>query len=161
MSTMKQLLYAAFVVALTACTTNLQSVKNEAMPTSSDKIINTSDDSIQGSLIVRFDAAAESLLAEGVTRSGATRSGIAGVDAVLEGVGGYSVEPLFVVTDKNREKMRSMGMHLWYVVKFDERHNLDSVAVDLAKVSEVLHVEFIRTVKRTNPKKPIAAEAKE
>lgn len=132
---------------MSACTQDLTSV--EIKPTSpSDKIINNSDNAIRGSILVCFTAEAESRLASVATRSGATRTGVADVDNLLDEIGGYSIEPIFVVTEKNREKVHNMGLHLWYELFFDAETDLDIVASRLAKVAEVEVVQFSKEIKR-------------
>lgn len=152
---MKRLFNIFFVaILLSACTADLeeQIVRTEG-ESGSAKILNSSTNSIGGSLLVRFDSAAESRLAECATRSGATRTGVSGVDAVLDDVKGYAVEPVFVITDKNREKVHAAGLHLWYELRFDEECDVEVVATRLADVAEVKRVEFVHRVHRIgNPK---------
>ena len=152
---MKRFIYiiVALTTFTTACTADFeQQISNDGKKIDiSSKIINISRGAIQGEIMVRFAPSAESRLAEYATRAGATRTGVVGVDAVLDNIGGYVVEPVFVVTEKNRDKVYAAEMHLWYVVKFDKESNLDSVAADLAKISEVKYLEFVHKVKRIEP----------
>jgi subtilisin family serine protease len=115
--------------------------------TSSEKILTDAEYSEQGTLIVRFAPNAESRLA---TRSGATRSGIEGVDALLDEVSGYAVEPVFNITDKNREKVYSRGLHLWYSLHFSQECDIEQVAAKLAEVAEVERVQYSQRVCRLN-----------
>ena len=118
--------------------------------TPSAKILNDAESGEQGSLIVRFTPNAESRLA---TRSGATRSGITGVDALLDEVEGYAVEPVFNITDKNRDKVYSRGLHLWYTLHFSKECDIEKVAAKLSEVAEVERVQFSQSVCRVgNPK---------
>ena len=152
---MKKILYTAVVVAmLSACTADLEDkqVAVESNPINA-KILNGSSGCVGGSIIVRFTPSAESRLAECATRSGATRTGVSGVDALLDDVNGYSVEPLFVVTEKNREKVYEGGYHLWYELRFDESSDMESVATRLAKVGEVERVQYVHRVKRVGAPK--------
>ena len=103
---------------LAGCTRDLTDQRiSEAETATAEKILNESSNALQGSIIVRFAPSAESRLA---TRSGATRSGIDGVDAILDNIEGYAVEPVFNITDKNRDKVYERGLHLWYTLYFDE-----------------------------------------
>ena len=157
---MKKILYIAVAAAmLSACTADLEDkqVAVENNPISS-KIINGSGGCVGGSIIVRFEPSAESRLAECATRSGATRTGISGVDAVLDEVNGYSVEPLYVVTEKNRKKVYEGGYHLWYELRFDESSDMEQVATRLAKVGEVECVQYVHRVKRVGTPKVAAVE---
>ena len=141
---MKRVIYTLFIAVLfCGCTADLeeQTISTESS-SSSDKIINTSQEAIRGEILVRFNGSAESRLAECATRSGATRTGIAGVDAVLDNIEGVAVESVFVVTEKNRERVHEAGLHLWYELRFSKECDLDAVATDLAKVAEVARVQF-------------------
>lgn len=152
---MKKILYMAFAVALlSACTADLedQQVAVGDSPVSA-KILNSSTNCVGGSILVRFAPSAESRLAECATRSGATRTGVSGVDALLEEVKGYAVKPLFVVNDKNREKVYAGGFHLWYELLFDESSDVESFASKLANVAEVQNIQYVHRVYRVdNPK---------
>ena len=157
---MKKILCVAVAAAmLSACTADLEDkqVAMESNPANA-KIVNGSGGCVGGSIIVRFEPSAESRLAECATRSGATRTGVSGVDAILDGVGGYSVEPLFVVTEKNREKVYEGGYHLWYELRFDESSDIESVATRLAKVGEIQRVQYVHRVKRVGAPKAVAVE---
>ncbi len=151
---MKKLLYIAVVALLAACTADLE---NQTISVTDNngggKILNTSRNCVGGTLLVRFNATAESRLAECATRSGATRTGVSGVDAVLDEVNGYSVVPLYVVTEKNREKVYSGGYHLWYELLFDEASDMEATAAKLAKVGEVQVVQYVHRVKRVGSPK--------
>ena len=149
---MKKFLYiAAISVLLSACTADFED-RNIAVGGDdfAQKIINGSEGCVRGSMLVRFETSAESRLAECATRSGATRTGVAGVDAVLNEVNGYAVEPVFVITDKNRDKIREAGLHLWYEIKFDDNSDIDAVATRLAEVADVQTVQFVHRICRVN-----------
>ena len=144
MKEMKRVIYTLFIAVLfCGCTADLeeQSVATDNS-SHSDKIINSSQESTRGTILVRFNASAESRLAECATRSGATRTGISGVDAILDNINGIAVEPVFVVTEKNRDRVHEAGLHLWYELRFNEDSDLDAVAADLAKVAEVDRIQF-------------------
>ena len=158
---MKKIFNIFFVAfLLSACTADLEEQRVGAGNTTTDnKVVNGSTGAVGGSILVRFDVAAESRLAECATRSGATRTGVEGVDAVLDEVKGYAVEPLFVVTDKNREKVYAAGLHLWYELRFDEECDIDSVAAKLANVGEIKRVQFVYRIHRVgSPKSVVNSE---
>ena len=154
---MKRFIYAAFAVVLAACTADLEDVKVAEPASVSDKILNSSTDCVKGTILVRFGESAESRLAKCATRSGATRTGVEGVDAILDGVNGYAVEPIFMVTEKNREKVYARGLHLWYTLRFDDKSDMERVAVELAKVAEVERVQFSKEVQRVGNPQSVAA----
>ena len=159
---MKKFIYIAVVVLLAACTADLEEQTISVTDNNiGGKILNTSCNCVGGTLMVRFDTTAESRLAESATRSGATRTGISGVDAVLDEVNGYSVVPLYVVTEKNREKVYSGGYHLWYELLFDETSDMEATAAKLAKVGEVQVVQYVHRIKRVGSPKVVTKSISE
>ena len=148
-------LFSACALMLAGCTADLDnsSIDFENEGNISTKILNTSANSDKGSILVRFNDTAERTLASRAILGGATRSGVLGVDAILDDIGGYSVEPVFIINDQTREKVMEMGLHLWYVLHFEEGTDLDRVAARLAKVGEVERVQFNeKIVRRYNPR---------
>lgn len=145
---MKRLIYAVLLaVFAVGCTADLEDKSvTVAEGDSHAKIVNGSTGSVRGTMLVRFAPSAEKRLEACATRSGATRTGVAGVDAVLDGVDGYAVEPLFVVTEKNREKVYAAGLHLWYELRFDEESDNEITATRLAQVAEVEAVQYVHRV---------------
>ncbi len=90
---MKRFLYiATLLVLLSACTADVEDrdviVGGENQH---DKIVNGSNGCVHGTILVRFDASAESRLTKCATRSGATRTGVVGVDSILDELNGYAV----------------------------------------------------------------------
>lgn len=144
---MKRFLYTVLIAVLAmGCTADLEDKRVVVEGDCNDKIVNGSAGSVRGTMLVRFAPSAEKRLEEVATRSGATRTGVVGVDAVLDGVGGYAVEPLFVVTEKNREKVYAKGLHLWYEVRFDKEFDNEFTATRLAQVAEVEIVQYVHRV---------------
>ncbi|MBR4970024.1 MAG: hypothetical protein IKY57_07695, partial [Alistipes sp.] len=126
---MKRVIYSIVAaMILAACTADFDGREAVVEVASNDKIVNSSTDCVEGSIMVRFNPSAESRLAGCATRSGATRTGIEGVDALLDKVSGYAVEPIFVVTKENREKVYKRGLHLWYELHFDKGADIDALA---------------------------------
>ena len=159
---MKKFIYIAVMALLAACTADLEEQTISVTDNNiGGKILNTSRNCVDGTLMVRFDTTAESRLAECATRSGATRTGISGVDAVLDEVNGYSVAPLYVVTEKNREKVYSGGYHLWYELLFDETSDMEATAAKLAKVGEVQVVQYVHRIKRVGSPKVVTKSISE
>lgn len=155
---MNKILYSILLsVLLLSCTADLEDKK--ALVNDGDianaKILNGSNGCIKGKVIVRFDASAESRLAECATRSGATRTGICNVDAILDEIDGCGVEPVFMVTDKNREKVYAGGYHLWYELRFDDECDIEAVATKLAAVNEVKMVQFLHPICRIDAPKVV------
>ena len=122
-------------------------------------------DAVPGQLLVRFDPhVAEILDKAGLTKSGPaapmTRSGILSVDEVLDLVDGYSIERVFPADPRSESKAREEGLHLWYVVRFNEDCPVAQVAEKLSQLGEVSRIEFNRTLKRASEGKavPLTAE---
>lgn len=99
---------------------------------------------VEGELMVKFTPEVESMLS---SRSDKTRSSIPTVDEVLEAVGGYELERVFPFDAKREDVTRENGLHLWYVVRFQDE-STESVAAKLAGLGEVQRVDLNRTIKR-------------
>ena len=140
---MKRFIYIALAIALAGCTADLESQRVSTGGSDySDKIVNSSQGGTNGVLLVRFNSSAESRLAECATRAGATRTGIESVDTILDQIDGFAVEPVFKVTEKNREKVHSSGLHLWYELQFSKKCDIDAAAIKLAQAAEIERVQF-------------------
>lgn len=98
-------------------------------------IVNSPEGAVPGELLVKFSPSMTGRLdaAAAVTRSGSvrTRSGIDRVDAVLETFGIHSLERVFPENGME-EKTREAGLHLWYVVKFDENTDVRQAVSELS-----------------------------
>ena len=105
------------------------------------KVIRLSDRNAAGSLIVRFDDQAITRVEAGVSRTESTRSGIESFDSVLDMVGGVKMERVFV-SNRFEERLRSEGMHCWYVVYFDQNVDVEKAAAQFASVGEVAVVQL-------------------
>lgn len=173
MADKKILLFA--VLLLAACTADpamdgADGGNSSANTAAAAKLINTPYDAKQGSLIVCFDDAAvptiEATAASfAATRGDAgdaavlTRSGIAPVDEVLQGLEITSLRRVFPYTPRHEERTRAAGLHKWYVVTFDEQADLEAAALKLAAVAEVRNVEFNTKLYVTSvgPRRPLTA----
>ena len=80
--------------------------------------------------------------AAAVTRTAATRSGIAPVDDIFTQLGVTSLRRVFPCNPAAEERTRAAGLHKWYIVTFGEEVDLDAAARRLAAVSEVSFVQF-------------------
>ena len=146
------LLTSVLIAGLTACSVDELGVSVEQ---ESPQMPHPSADVVEGQLLVRFDAGVTDVLDRaGLTKSGPAmpmdRSGILSVDEILDLVDGYQIERVFPVDVRSESKAREEGFHLWYVVRFDEKHPVEKVASDLSKLGEVSRVEFNRTLKRAS-----------
>ena len=91
----------------------------------------------------------------GVTRSGATRSGVEAFDAVLGEMGGVTIERLFTVDPRTEDRARAAGLHLWYKVRFGNQESLEQVAARFASVAEVSYVQYNIHVRRIENRRPV------
>lgn len=110
-------------------------------------------DAQPGELIIKFKPELEDILDQTMTRasrSGAamTRSGIPSTDEVLDILGGYRFERIFPVDSKNEARTRAAGLHLWYLVKFDENVDLHEAARQLSKLGDISHVQCNHRIKK-------------
>ena len=147
----------ALAVAMTACGVE-EPVR--IAPVGQEKVSSFTEGAVAGELLVRFDAEVSDILDKaGVTKSGpaapASRSGILSVDEILDIVDGYQIERVFPIDMRSEEKSRKEGLHLWYVVRFSDKHSVEKVAADFAQLGEVSRVEFNRTLKRANTGKAV------
>ena len=143
-------LVALLIAGSVSCSVETPQVVGDS---SEQKIPHLSTDALDGQLLVRFDQhVADVLDKAGLTKSGPgnsmKRSGILSVDEILDLVDGYQIERVFPVDVRSEDKVRSEGLHLWYVVRFSEKHPVEKVAADLAMLGEVSRVEYNRTLKR-------------
>ena len=158
---MKKILSVFVLLALGACT---QDLTETAITVDNSRggeatIVHSSKDATRGELIVKFAPESGQTLETAVSRSGATRSGIEGVDEILASVNASAIEPVFTITARNEANVRNAGLHLWYKLVFDEAADLDAVAAKLAKVAEVNVVQFNVKVKRNYNRRAVALDA--
>ncbi len=87
-----------------------------------DKVLEFSDnDAVQGKLFLKFTPDTAEAMA--VTRSINDRSAITGfeeIDMVSAEIGAVEMMPLFEVGGRFEKRQREAGLHLWYVMTFDE-----------------------------------------
>ena len=91
-------------------------------------------DKMSGQVILKFDDSLSDLLDRiDLTGGPATRSGVNTVDEILEIIGGYKLERVFPVNKATEDQSREAGLHLWYVVYFDESQNVRRTAPKMKK----------------------------
>lgn len=111
------------------------------------KIVNTSANAAQGTLLVYFDDKVVDQIENSVTlaaktRASVTRSGIDNIDVVLNELGVTSLRRVFPYNAKNEARAREAGLHKWYIIGFDADADLDEAATRLAAVGEVENIQF-------------------
>lgn len=137
---MKKIFFVLLTALCASCVKdNIESVTVERPDNS--KIIRLSDDNDQGSMIIYFNEDATTRVEAGVSRSGATRSGIEHLDQILEQIGVTRLERLFPAT-RFEERLRAENMHRWYLIFFEQGTDTDKVAQMLSSVAEIEKVQF-------------------
>ena len=136
---------AAVALTLTQCTqdlTNEISVGESANNASATKIINTSHNATDGSLLIKLSEEGTAAF-EAVSRSSkVTRSNIEALNEILLGINATAIERVFPINVKTEDEARKAGLNRWYVVFFDKSQSLDEAAKRLAEVKEIEIVEF-------------------
>lgn len=121
------------------------------------KIINTSRNAEEGSILVQFNESAVAAFESAPSSRAVTRSNIESLNQALMSFNAKAIERVFPVSEAHEERTRKAGLHRWYVVCFDESENLDKVAEALAAVAEVEVVEFNTRIE-LDVKRPIPAD---
>ncbi|MBR5821989.1 MAG: S8 family serine peptidase [Alistipes sp.] len=154
---MKKYLYyiAAVVLMATACVND--DVATQGASQEQNKEVVIPDGANPGEVIIKFKPEMEAILDECMTRSGeaATRSGIPSTDEVLDILGAYSFERVFPVDRRHEARTREEGLHLWYIVRFDENENLREAFERLSKLGEVDKIQCNRELKRAYTGEPV------
>ncbi len=157
---MKYTLHILAVLALAACTKDIeqQIAADDGYNDNKAIIVHSAADAVSGEMIVKFRPEAEEILTRSVSGPIVTRSGIEDLDKILKDIGATAVEPVFNITERNREAVHKAGLHLWYTLRFSNDVNLESVASRLAEVAEVNVVQYNARVTRINERKAVPAE---
>ena len=145
---MRKYLYIVMALMACACVND----DNVVMP--SEEVatpVLIPEDILEGEVIIKFKPEMESILDETMTRSCgvATRSGIPSTDEVLEILGAYSFERVFPVDNRHEERTRDNGLHLWYIVHFDENEDVADAVERLSKLGEVDKIQCNRRIYRS------------
>ena len=126
-----------------SCATNTvdETATVDANAMEAKKFVNTSNDAVEGELIIYVDAeAADRILdAECATRSGSA------IDVVAAEIGATNIEPIFNLK-VNGDVKRARGMHRWFTVSFPEEVDLQVAAQSLAAVKSVERVQFVTKI---------------
>ena len=147
--------YICFLAAMSLATACVKESITTPMPetdTTPEMVI--PEGATAGEVIIKFAPEMEAILDQTMTRSGgeATRSGIPSTDEVLDILDAYSFERVFPIDMRNEERTRNAGLHLWYIVRFDESEDLNRAFERLSKLGEVDKVQCNRPISRAyNP----------
>ena len=145
----KKFLYVAlFALTLASCS-DQEIIEQPSTPTGGTEV-QLPADVTSGELLIKFKPEMTDILDQTMTR--ATRSGGAmtrsGIPSTVEILGGYHFERIFPVDQQNEERTRAAGLHLWYLVKFDENTDLQEAANRLSKLGEISKVQGNSRIRR-------------
>ena len=148
----KKFLYVALFALILASCSDQEIIEQPSTPTGGTEV-QLPADVTSGELLIKFKPEMTDILDQTMTRAtrsgGAmTRSGIPSTDEVLEILGGYHFERIFPVDQQNEERTRAAGLHLWYLVKFDENTDLQEAANRLSKLGEISKVQGNSRIRR-------------
>ncbi|MBR5206035.1 MAG: S8 family serine peptidase [Alistipes sp.] len=140
MTKVKFLLFAMVALLATSCVNDF--VDEGATPSEdvvgSAKFVNSSVNVVPGELIIYVsDEAAEQFAAAKC----ATRSGNMEFDAVADELGAESIEQVFNM-NVDAEGKKAMGLHRWFVVKFDAEKDVEAVAKKFAAIDDIKRIQF-------------------
>lgn len=145
----KKFFYIAMVaLALTGCSDSLSTIGSS----DGNSEITIPADAEAGELLIKFSPEMSDILDQAQlskTRAGkATRSGIPSTDEVLDILGSYSFERVFLVDANTEARTREAGLHLWYTVKFNKGTDLKTAAERLKQLGEISKVQTNGRIKR-------------
>ena len=152
-----QILIVAAALLLGACVEDASTVEVPATPQKA-VVVNTPKGAVAGELLVKFRPEVTTLLDKALTRGVSvygtmTRSGITDMDRVLDIIGSYNIERIFP-QNKQEEKTRKSGLHLWYIIRFDKNTDVQKAAKELAEVGEIAKIQFSHELKRREDQRP-------
>lgn len=122
-------------------------------------VIDTPQGAEAGELLVKFRPEVTELLDKALAthsdaRAQMTRSGITTVDEVLDIIGTYGIERIFPRNDREAQTRQS-GLHLWYLVKFDQGTDVAVAARDLAQLGEIAKIQYSHRMERAQRPMPV------
>ncbi len=113
----------------------------------------TEREEAKGELFIKFAPEMTEILdkiaEQANSRAGASRSGIPSTDEVLSILGAYSLQRVFPIDEKNEARTREAGLHLWYLVRFDESIDTETAKEQLKALGEVSAVQGNPVIKRS------------
>ena len=149
----KRFLYIALSALISASCSDREIIGQSPVSTGETEV-RLPADVISGELLIKFKPEMSDVLDRTMTCTAGgggamTRSGIPSTDEILEILGGYHFERVFPVDEKNEEQTRAAGLHLWYLVKFDEDTDLKEAAGRLSRLGEIANVQGNSRIKRS------------
>lgn len=149
----KRFLYVTLFSLVFAACTEQEIIEQASTPDNGGTEVQLPTDINSGELLIKFKPEMSDILDKTMTRAASngvmTRSGIPSTDEVLEILGGYHFERVFPIDPRNEKRTRTAGLHLWYLVKFDENTDLQEAANKLSKLGEISKVQGNSRIKRS------------
>lgn len=149
----KRFLYVTLFSLVFAACTEQEIIEQPSTPDNGGTEVQLPTDINSGELLIKFKPEMSDILDKTMTRAASngvmTRSGIPSTDEVLEILGGYHFERVFPIDPRNEKRTRTAGLHLWYLVKFDENTDLQEAANKLSKLGEISKVQGNSRIKRS------------
>ncbi len=133
-----------------------QFVAQQVITTSDAPIVNKAMNPRAGQLIIKLKSGAQNQIA--ATRSVTSgpivmsRSGVAGLDAVLNSLGAHQLSTVFPVDRSQITRTKAAGLDRWYVVEFDNSVELQEAANLFASLPEIEKVQYVNQRERIQPK---------
>lgn len=130
---------ALSALVMTACSKDVVTP-----PSAEQEEVSIKDGAKKGELLVKFNSDVAEILEKALP----TKSGIPNVDEIFEIAGAYEFERVFPADPRHEDKTREAGLHLWYIVRFDESVDIEVVGRQLAALGSVQGVEPNHGLKR-------------
>lgn len=143
--TIKRLLPVIFLLAVTSCTTDFESVEQIAERETREMFARR--DAAQGVLNVKFSRETADALSISATRSGELSTGNITLDEICREYEVISIERIFPA-DRFEPRKRAAGLDLWYTVRVGGGRTAGETAVRLRKMDGILEVSPKIKVKR-------------
>ena len=144
-------LYITLALLLGACT---EEVLEQDLVVKENEAIQLPMDAKEGELLIKFDSEMTNLLDETFkSRSVSSRSGIPTTDEILDILGTYHFERVFPIDPRTEARSREAGLHLWYLVRFDENVDLKKAVNQLSQLGEISKVQCNRILHKTFQRK--------
>lgn len=136
----KILLSICTILLIAACTEDSLTIQI------ADSMVPIPSEASKGELLIKFSPEMSDILDQQGT---STRSGIPSTDEVLNILNAHHFERVFPVNESTEVQTREAGLHLWYLVRFDEDTNLEEAIKRISSLGEVSKVQCNITIHRS------------
>lgn len=125
-------------------------------------VIETIDESVAvpGQIIIKLNVEPADEDAVVVTRSSGVEvaTGLVSLDRIAADLGAVSMTRVFPHAGRFEERTRKAGLHLWYLVEFDENIAVTRAANEFASSEYVAAIEPVMYVRRLSEKKVVTVD---